>query len=135
MAAVDVSVQGRVQGVAFRYHTQREAGRLGVHGWVRNEPDGSVAGHFEGEPAAVDLLEPGATATVTCRGRFSSRGEHHLDPFSAAALLEFPRVPRPTYRCRALKRWPRGTPYLEVAADLARFVKPLPGVVFALLDD
>ena len=44
-------------------------------------------GVWQGETAAVDRLEPGATTTVTCRGRFSSRGEHHLDPFSAAALL------------------------------------------------
>ena len=56
MTAVDVTVQGRVQGVAFRYYAQREAGRLDVHGWVRNEPDGTVSGHFEGDAAAVDAL-------------------------------------------------------------------------------
>ncbi len=56
MTAVDVTVQGRVQGVSFRYYAQREAGRLGVHGWVRNEPDGSVAAHFEGDADAVDAL-------------------------------------------------------------------------------
>ena len=56
MAAVDVRVQGLVQGVSFRYHTQKQASRLGVRGWVRNEPDGSVAGHFEGEREAVDAL-------------------------------------------------------------------------------
>jgi acylphosphatase len=49
-------VTGHVQGVFFRAETQREAGRLGVAGWVRNEPDGSVAAHFEGEPAAVDAM-------------------------------------------------------------------------------
>ena len=45
-----------MQGVSFRYYAQREAGRLGVRGWVRNEPDGSVAAHFEGEPDAVDAM-------------------------------------------------------------------------------
>ena len=45
-----------MQGVSYRYHAQREAGRLGVTGWVRNEPDGSVAGHFEGDAEAVDAL-------------------------------------------------------------------------------
>jgi acylphosphatase len=54
--AVEVTVTGHVQGVFFRAETQREAGRLGVAGWVRNEPDGSVAAHFEGEPAAVDAM-------------------------------------------------------------------------------
>ena len=54
--AVDVTVTGRVQGVSFRFYTEQEARRLGVTGWVRNEPDGSVGGHFEGDPGAVDAL-------------------------------------------------------------------------------
>jgi acylphosphatase len=54
--AVDVTVTGRVQGVSFRYYTEVEAQRLGVAGWVRNEPDGDVAGHFEGDDDAVDAL-------------------------------------------------------------------------------
>jgi acylphosphatase len=54
--AVDVRITGRVQGVSFRYWTQQRARDLGVAGWVRNEPDGTVAGHFEGAPDAVDAL-------------------------------------------------------------------------------
>jgi acylphosphatase len=54
--AVDVIVTGLVQGVFFRAEAQQEASRLGVAGWVRNEPDGSVAGHFEGQPDAVDSM-------------------------------------------------------------------------------
>lgn len=54
--ARDVTVRGVVQGVGFRYHCLREAERLGVHGWVRNERDGSVAGHFEGTEEAVAAL-------------------------------------------------------------------------------
>lgn len=54
--SVDVRVTGRVQGVSFRYHAEREATRLGVTGWVRNEPDGSVAAHVEGDPGAVDAF-------------------------------------------------------------------------------
>ena len=54
MRAVRVQVHGWVQGVMFRDSCRREADRLGVTGWVRNEPDGSVAGVFEGE--AVDGL-------------------------------------------------------------------------------
>jgi acylphosphatase len=54
--AVTVRVTGRVQGVSFRWYAAREAQRLGVRGWVRNEPDGSVAGHLEGEDAAVDAV-------------------------------------------------------------------------------
>ncbi len=54
--ARSVQVQGRVQGVFFRDSCQQEARRLGVCGWVRNEPDGSVAAHFEGAEAAVEAM-------------------------------------------------------------------------------
>jgi acylphosphatase len=35
-------VQGRVQGVGYRYHALRAAEQLGVAGFARNLPDGSV---------------------------------------------------------------------------------------------
>lgn len=58
MARVGRSVRvfGRVQGVFFRGWTQRQAVDLGVTGWVRNCPDGSVEAHLAGEEAAVDRL-------------------------------------------------------------------------------
>lgn len=55
-SAVTVQVVGRVQGVGFRWMCQQQAERLEVRGWVRNEPDGSVAGRFEGAREAVDQL-------------------------------------------------------------------------------
>ena len=54
--AVELHVSGRVQGVGFRYYTIEQAQALGVTGWVRNEPDGSVAVHAEGTDEAVDAL-------------------------------------------------------------------------------
>ncbi|HBQ65879.1 MAG TPA: acylphosphatase, partial [Leclercia adecarboxylata] len=35
-------VHGTVQGVGFRYSTQREATELGLTGYARNMDDGSV---------------------------------------------------------------------------------------------
>jgi acylphosphatase len=54
--SVRVVVRGRVQGVFFRATTAQRAVELGVRGWVRNRPDGSVEAHCEGPEAAVDTL-------------------------------------------------------------------------------
>ena len=56
MIARRAVISGRVQGVGFRWHTQREARRLGVCGWVRNCHDSSVEVWMEGAQADVDAL-------------------------------------------------------------------------------
>lgn len=40
--AAIIQVYGRVQGVGFRFYTQKKAVELGIAGHVRNRPDGSV---------------------------------------------------------------------------------------------
>ena len=51
-----VIVEGRVQGVFFRQHTQDTAFRLGVKGWVKNRRDGCVEAVFEGDREKVDQI-------------------------------------------------------------------------------
>ena len=51
--AIDARVQGMVQGVGFLYWTMGKAQELGLTGWVRNEADGDVTAHFEGDDAAL----------------------------------------------------------------------------------
>jgi acylphosphatase len=53
---LELVIRGRVQGVAFRWHARQRARELGVTGWVRNQPDGSVRLLAEGEPERLDLL-------------------------------------------------------------------------------
>jgi acylphosphatase len=53
---VRVVVSGLVQGVFFRESTRRRADTLGITGWVRNNPDGTVEAVFEGYPRQVDEL-------------------------------------------------------------------------------
>lgn len=47
-------IYGRVQGVFFRYYARERAHSLGLSGWVRNQPDGSVEAVAEGPRDAVD---------------------------------------------------------------------------------
>jgi len=49
-------IQGRVQGVSFRYYTTLLADELGVCGWVRNLPDGTVEVVAEGIRGQLDQL-------------------------------------------------------------------------------
>ena len=50
-------VQGRVQGVGFRWFVWREAGRLGLGGFARNLRDGTVEVVSQGPDDALDRLE------------------------------------------------------------------------------
>jgi len=58
-------VVGRVQGVGFRYFTQRQAGRLGIVGYVRNLSNGDVeidaAGSIEDMQIFQNLIQKGPT--------------------------------------------------------------------------
>ncbi|UFU07807.1 acylphosphatase [Ruania halotolerans] len=74
-----VSVTGRVQGVNFRASCRRAAEPLGVTGWVRNLPDGTVEVWVEGTPGAVDDLVEWL-ATGPPRARVSAREIFEEEP-------------------------------------------------------
>ncbi|MEM2916689.1 MAG: acylphosphatase [Candidatus Woesearchaeota archaeon] len=57
-ARVRLIVKGKVQGVFFRMFAQSVARKLGVTGWIRNNPDGTVEAVGEGDKKAlVELVE------------------------------------------------------------------------------
>lgn len=56
ITTVRARVTGRVQGVAYRAWTRDEATRLGLSGWVGNEPDGTVSALLSGPADAVERM-------------------------------------------------------------------------------
>lgn len=51
---IKIRISGKVQGVWFRASTRDKAHELGLSGFVRNEPDGSVYAEAEGPPDVLD---------------------------------------------------------------------------------
>ncbi|OGS40814.1 MAG: hypothetical protein A2506_05980 [Elusimicrobia bacterium RIFOXYD12_FULL_66_9] len=49
-------VEGRVQGVGFRWFVRDRAESLGLAGWTRNREDGTVEAEVEGSRKAVDAF-------------------------------------------------------------------------------
>jgi acylphosphatase len=80
-----VSIEGIVQGVGFRWSAAAQARRLGLRGWIRNEPDGSVLTEFEGQgdsaAAFLSWLERGPSGAIV------------------RSLRKWPIPPNQSYRC------------------------------------
>ena len=81
-------VQGRVQGVGFRWFVHREAGALDLRGWVRNTEDGHVevvaAGNAEELDALRHALHKGSRGS-----RVDRVLEHELDEAEGKELGPF----------------------------------------------
>ncbi len=78
-----VAIKGRVQGVSYRYYALREADRLGLKGWIRNERDGSVTSAAEGTHAQLEEFisflrkgSPAARVSAIEVEWFGSTGEY-----------------------------------------------------------
>ena len=56
MKKIIIIVSGLVQGVFFRYTTRKVARNLGLTGYVKNMPDGTVYIEAEGEKDKLEQL-------------------------------------------------------------------------------
>ena len=81
-------VEGRVQGVGFRWYVHHEAAALGLRGWVRNTTAGHVEAVAAGTQEQIEDLEEALQ-----RGSRGSRVDrvrvHDLADEEGAALKEF----------------------------------------------
>jgi len=81
-------VKGRVQGVGFRWYVHREAGALGLHGWVRNTESGHVEVLARGDAEELKNLE--AALRRGSRGsRVDAIEQRDLDPSEGISLGPF----------------------------------------------
>jgi acylphosphatase len=76
-------VRGRVQGVGYRYFVMREAAALGVSGFARNLPDGTVEVIAEAADDVLELFEDRlrqgpsfASVKELDRSEVATRGDH-----------------------------------------------------------
>lgn len=53
MRTLQIKVLGRVQGVGFRYYTNKRATEFDIKGYVKNMTDGSVYIEAEGEDSVI----------------------------------------------------------------------------------
>lgn len=88
MEAVEIKITGRVQGVGFRYFTANVGLDLGLRGWVRNMPDGSVLCRAAGHKTAMDQFRQ-ELRRGPAMGRTDKLEETPLTPEEAAALGPF----------------------------------------------
>mgnify|MGYP001770158281 CR=1 FL=1 len=56
MKSVILTLTGRVQNVGFRYYTHKAAVEMGIQGFVKNRPDGSVYIEAEGEESPLSAF-------------------------------------------------------------------------------
>jgi acylphosphatase len=71
MVQYEIRIEGRVQGVGFRYFVQKRAAEFDISGWVMNRPDGSVLvmaqGHLQDMEPFIDHLKTGPSAARVTR--------------------------------------------------------------------
>ncbi|MBI5183590.1 MAG: acylphosphatase [Nitrospinae bacterium] len=84
MIRAHIIVSGIVQGVFFRANTRSKAQKIGVTGWVRNRPNGTVELIAEGERERIERLiewchkgPPGASVSKVAVKWEEYSGEFH----------------------------------------------------------
>lgn len=83
VARAHVFIEGRVQGIGYRYWIRKTAQSFGLAGWVRNLVDGRVEAVFEGPKGDIENM------IEKCRKGPMLAGVKHLDVVWEKGLGEF----------------------------------------------
>ncbi len=82
---VRILIEGRLQGMNFRYYTQQQARRLGLVGFVRNLSDGRIEVEAEGDEGELEKLlawyqeEPQSSHIKSILFRYDEPTERYSD--------------------------------------------------------
>ncbi|MGN7310570.1 acylphosphatase [Alkalicoccobacillus gibsonii] len=68
-----LNIEGKVQGVGFRFFTQQQAAEYDLVGWVRNNSNGSVEAEVEGDDQQIDLF----LEAIKTKNRFAKVNQIH----------------------------------------------------------
>lgn len=85
MKRVRILIEGKLQGANFRYHTQQEAQKLGLAGFVRNLSDGRIEIDAQGDDESVDKMltwcqeGPQSAQLKSILFRYDEPNEHATD--------------------------------------------------------
>lgn len=79
MERVIIRVDGRVQGVGFRWWVQHQARELGLAGYAENLPDGRVEVSAQGEHPNVNRLIRHLVEQPTSQGRPGRVTRHEIE--------------------------------------------------------
>jgi acylphosphatase len=71
LQSCDFEIFGTVQGVYFRHHTQQEAKKLNLVGWVKNTEIDTVQGHMQGQKTDVDTMKNWLQTTGSPKSKIS----------------------------------------------------------------
>jgi acylphosphatase len=82
-------VLGKVQRVSFRAFAKRQADQLGLVGWCRNTPEGTVVGVAEGPPDAIEAMRAWLTTTGSPHSRIDRLDVHALEAIDRRELDRF----------------------------------------------
>lgn len=80
-----ILIEGRLQGMNFRYHTQQQAQKLGVTGFIRTLSDGRIEIVVQGEEDQVAKMlewcqqEPQSSQIKTILYRYDEQTEQFSD--------------------------------------------------------